>query len=80
MKPPINHSTSIKSPNKKATTNSITKYFIINKPTSNKQCFKTTKLVNKIKCATKTSYANKKLHHNFIKIISQFQTTKHLPS
>ena len=56
MKPPINHSTSIKSPNKKATTNSITKYFIINKPTSNQQCFKTTKLVNKIKCATKKAF------------------------
>ena len=58
MNPPINNSTSIKSQNKKATTSPLTKYFLINKPTSTPQCSKTTKLLNKIKNATKTSFPN----------------------
>ena len=43
MKPPINKSSSIKSPNKKSTINPITKYFLINKPMSTPQCSKSTK-------------------------------------
>ena len=59
MNPPVNNSISLKSPNKKATINPITKYFLINKPTSTPQCSKTTKFINKIKNATKkTPYAN----------------------
>ena len=58
MNPPINISTHITSTTKKATINSITKYFLITKPTSTQHYSKTTKLIKKIKISTKTPYVS----------------------
>ena len=61
MKHPINKSTyPIKSPNKKATINPITKYFLTNKPTSTQHCSKTTNSLKKLKTLQKIPYANLK--------------------
>ena len=70
MKPSITNSISIKSPNKTTKINPITKYFLINKPTSIQQYSKTINFINKIKNTTTKHTQIKNSHHNSIKIVS----------